>query len=1083
MGATIIVDSEVINSTVTDSSLYYSYVEDTVFCATGFYLYGSSVVDNVLTSGFIQYANNTYFAPRNLNDICALEPPSVLGGVVANPNHVQNGRNITFVYSGGTGYTVRFAQSEVFQVDYNATQNLTLNDNGTSPDQTLGDAIYTGIHFVSDNNNQSDGNKTLVLEIDDSVGNNWTLLLNVTLDNTNPNASMALVGSSAGQTNSQSINIEFSTADNLGIERCRFANDDGVYGDWRDCISPISWILNSTQGNRTVYMQVEDVAGNSVVANGTIEYNASFGPSDTTAPFDPSVFDDGVYTNNANFLHFRFNSTDPDTSSSAALQFEYRLLNNSVAFTSFVSVDVDTEVSIFNMSLINGSNYTAEVRATNADGLVSGVGVSDGIVVDGTPPTAPVVASSHSSTGWTRNNIVEFNWSSIDNISGIEGYSYVLDANPSGSPDDILEIEAVNTLWQAGLNNGVATVLKYNASGNATTVATEVMQNPVAGDILRITLQLGEDTIDTSADMHAFVYVMDDEPSQSNSTASNISTIYRISEDVSYKEDIEEANEYVATIELSQDITDDNFFVVVQGDENRDGNFYNFLIGTSSNPDNTTQSFSCGEADACTNTTNSFDYGITVEKSDVRNDNVWDANYTVGDGEFWFHVKAQDKAENFGNATSYKIRVDQSAPSTPQIAQPEQTTNSTTVTFNWTASIDIDSGIADYYLVVSNSSSFTNPEYEAFVGNVTGANVVVSGAGTYYARVFSQNLAGVNSSSSDTVSTLIDNIPPGFLLTKPKGTVGTEDITIFVVTDETAQCRYAIPSAGTLSLMSFTNKTHHEHNANLAGQSTIRVRCTDAIGNSAQADLNVTYSAGSVPSSLTFLPSSLQAFSGEIVEMDVFVRDGGSTLLGEVDPNEFKITIDGFEVENSIQENGFGNYTALFAAPGVNMSYPVEVEVESARANITLNVDTLTVSVQYSISGNADTVGSHVVSQTSGNTTSGVAAEGVTGHVNAPSNALLATANANQNVYFFFTRESAQPDRQDDLLKIADFLKKPAPTFGFSDTSDFIAYVVLQYDDLLFSYTGEPVISDDTLAFENFGANESNKTLIEVRQI
>lgn len=109
--------------------------------------------------------------------------------------------------------------------------------------------------------------------------------------------------------------------------------------------------------------------------------------SDTTPPTAPVVLDGGASTNSTSSLSASWSSDDPE---SGLREYQYAIgtspgSSNIVAFTTTTS----NFAVATGLTLTAGSTYYFSVRAVNNEGLVSAVGVSDGIMVD----TALLVSS------------------------------------------------------------------------------------------------------------------------------------------------------------------------------------------------------------------------------------------------------------------------------------------------------------------------------------------------------------------------------------------------------------------------------------------------------------------------------------------------------------------------------------------------------------------------------------------------------------------------------------------------------------------------------------------------------------------
>ncbi|MCE5323091.1 PQQ-binding-like beta-propeller repeat protein [bacterium] len=194
---------------------------------------------------------------------------------------------------------------------------------------------------------------------------------------------------------------------------------------------------------------------------------SAFG-SDTTPPPAPTVTDDGVYSTLPTTLHASWACDDPE---SGIKQYEYAIgtapgEDDLVAFT---SVGTATEITCADIALVNGADYYFSVRATNRVGLVGDVGTSDGIRVDYTPPTTPLVIDDGD---WTSSSgQLHIVFGSGDTESGIERYEYSI-GTAAGLSDIFGWTDSgttkERTITGLALSHGVsyyASVRAYNHAG------------------------------------------------------------------------------------------------------------------------------------------------------------------------------------------------------------------------------------------------------------------------------------------------------------------------------------------------------------------------------------------------------------------------------------------------------------------------------------------------------------------------------------------------------------------------------------------------------------------------------------------
>ncbi len=152
--------------------------------------------------------------------------------------------------------------------------------------------------------------------------------------------------------------------------------------------------------------------------------------ADTTPPTRPVVVDDGDYMNHTT-LHATWTSGDPH---SGIQEYQYALGttlggNNVLDWT---STGTTAAVSKTGLSLTDGLTYYFMVRARNGAGDWSLAGNSNGIIVDASAPTTPVVMDDGLYT--SSSTSLHATWTtSSDPHSGILEYQYAIGTSIGGS--------------------------------------------------------------------------------------------------------------------------------------------------------------------------------------------------------------------------------------------------------------------------------------------------------------------------------------------------------------------------------------------------------------------------------------------------------------------------------------------------------------------------------------------------------------------------------------------------------------------------------------------------------------------------
>ncbi|MCY2953590.1 MAG: leucine-rich repeat domain-containing protein [Planctomycetota bacterium] len=129
------------------------------------------------------------------------------------------------------------------------------------------------------------GTYTLQQTVSGPGGTN-TSSATITTDTIAPAGSI-IVNGGADHTHSQTVRLALSATDNSGqVAGMRFSNDGSTWGSWQTYSATATWILPWEEGQRTVYAQFEDVAGN--VSNACSDSIVFYYPKAVAIP-DPNL--------------------------------------------------------------------------------------------------------------------------------------------------------------------------------------------------------------------------------------------------------------------------------------------------------------------------------------------------------------------------------------------------------------------------------------------------------------------------------------------------------------------------------------------------------------------------------------------------------------------------------------------------------------------------------------------------------------------------------------------------------------------------------------------------------------------------
>ena len=134
-----------------------------------------------------------------------------------------------------------------------------------------------------------DGVYYIHIQARDTAGNKSDIYTySAILDNTTPQGSIKINNDDAA-VNSQDVILNLSAADETSSQDSldiRYKNDSGSWTDWESypVSNEKSWTLSDGNGDKVVYIQVKDEAGNIYSSDDTINYENSVPEITTDAP-------------------------------------------------------------------------------------------------------------------------------------------------------------------------------------------------------------------------------------------------------------------------------------------------------------------------------------------------------------------------------------------------------------------------------------------------------------------------------------------------------------------------------------------------------------------------------------------------------------------------------------------------------------------------------------------------------------------------------------------------------------------------------------------------------------------------------
>lgn len=446
-----LVSSTVDCSNVTNSVLYDSVVRNTDFTIDSATLNFATIIDGILTSGQIIYNGDYYYAPYDVSEIMVGGIASGRGVLTTSISSVNISGSFYVIYtSGKLGYEVVLDASSI-----GGSASLVLLDDGSGNDNVADDGIYTSSNIVVSMGGP--GDESLILDVDDGLGNLWALSKDIFIDSIVPSGTLYISDSDenidSAITNSLVVNLQTSYSDNVAVDSCRFGNSlpELYSAEFSTCSVLNSWSLAASAGVKIVYFQIKDTSGNTFTVSDSI-----------TLEFPelgaPMVEDTGLYYGFDNQI--KYTASFPIGIDSLGVTYEFRLYNStgcgnfeddSCNLTPWIFTTSSEVTHVLGFTLDTGFNYSVGVKAFSGSESVQTL--SDGYFIDSTLPVISSVTASVNNNTWISNSVISFEIDSSDPESGIIGYSYKV----SGSnilPDDTID-QSSDTVYITGLTEGI----------------------------------------------------------------------------------------------------------------------------------------------------------------------------------------------------------------------------------------------------------------------------------------------------------------------------------------------------------------------------------------------------------------------------------------------------------------------------------------------------------------------------------------------------------------------------------------------------------------------------------------------------
>ncbi len=415
---------------------------------------------------------------------------------------------------------------------------------------------------------------------------------------------------------------------------------------------------------------------------------------------------------------------------------------------------------------------TGDVDYGNVSLYTSAVSVSTNIA-----PAAPTANSSThpNQNNWYANNDPVFSWTEPIDASGITGYSFVLDQSSSTNPDNVSDTANTYTSF-ADKSDGTwyFHVKAVDGVGNWGTVSHFKVNIDTAGPTAP--------TVSSSTHPNQTTWYINNDPTFSWSTPIDARGVsgYSYTFDQVSSTTPDTISDTTGSSASFANKTDGVWYFHVRAKDGL-GNWgttghYTVKIDatgpvapvTTSRTHSDQNSWYSNNDPVVDWTTPSDVSGILVYSATLGQEpnyiplpNAGTTNNTasffdVADGIWYFHVRAEDGAGNWGDTNHYKINIDTVAPTTPTNLTASAVKGSKNVTLSWSPSTDATSGVNSYKIYRS-----TDNINFSYVDSSTTASYTdtAPNEGVFYYKVAAIDKASNASAYSNMATATIDAAP------------------------------------------------------------------------------------------------------------------------------------------------------------------------------------------------------------------------------------------------------------------------------------------------------------------------------------
>lgn len=454
---------------------------------------------------------------------------------------------------------------------------------------------------------------------------------------------------------------------------------------------------------------------------------------------------------------------------------------------------------------------------------------------------------------------------------------------------------------------------------------------------------------------------------------------------------------------------------------------------------------------------------INDDLKEIENVNITYTN--LEDGIYYFHIKAYDNANNFGETLTYNysINIDTTPPTKPIIYVPTKYADTKELFFEWIASIDEMSGIDYYNITIINVNDSSDNQTKGTIDNKYKFDDASLIGKNYYVIITAYDNAGnyIESLSN------YDKTPIKIISAYPNTTIIKNDPIIKVWTSKEGIC-FAEEKE-----FLYTNSKYHEIKLKKESgiQSTIII-CEDKLGYKDTVTISYTINKDATGTiSIGDIPTS---YVSKTITIPFNISG-----IGQINKDDLKIYINSTELNDfsveSIDNKGMYELKFIISEKG---SYILKIKFGDSESTKTFFIQSKTLSITHSNIDINDESKTNIITSNYNNKTFGIATNS---HIIEKSNIgdkFNITIDNKGKAYIFFTNKNINLKVKNEELS-KDTFDVSLNSFGYVKNNDYIIKNSLLYDYIIL--TGLEYITPGSynLFIKNLGT-ENDKTKISV---